>query len=432
MTILTDSRRQRRRTSGLGLWLLALIGLGLMMGCDSAETTPPTITATAVSLAPSLTPRPTLLPATPPTPSLSPTPAPNPTATPTPTVTPTPTPTPTIPARVLIEVPGVILPAGFSLIKFADFPQPTSLTFDQAGHLLAASFNGTIHALTDSDGDGRSDTDVQVAWGFDSPLGLAVDPRNGDLYISSKGKISLLRDRNADLVADEIVNFINGLPTGRHQNDNLKFGPDGRLYLGVGSTCDVCYEVDNRSATIMRFDVDTGAAEIVAIGLRNPYDLAFHPTTGDLFATDNGRDDLGLDEPGEELNHIIPGGDYGFPDCWGALQGPDCAGTIGAVALFEAHSSVNSLAFYTGERFPLEYRGNVFTAVFGSWLNARVKRGIWRVELTPAGDTYTSRQEWFAEWPNGWLLGMTMGPDGALYVGDYINGGVYRISYGLP
>lgn len=418
---------------GAHVWLgLALLTLGLM-GCGRSEPTPsPTLPATPVSVnrAPTLTPRPTAAPTA--TPQPTPTPAASPTATPVPTETPTPTATPTVPARVLIEVPGVTLPPGFSLLKFADFPQPTSLTFDRDGHLLASSFNGTIHALTDSDGDGRSDADVQVSWGFDSPLGLAVDPRNGDLYVSSRGKISILRDTNGDLVADEAVNFISGLPNDRHQNDNLKIGPDGWLYMGIGSTCDVCQEVDPRSATIMRFNVDTGSAEIYATGLRNPYDLAFEPTTGALFSTDNGRDDLGLDEPGEELNHIIPGGDYGFPDCWGASQGPGCAGTIPAVALFQAHSSVNSLVFYTGDRFPLEYRGNAFTAVFGSWINGNVERGIWRVQLTPSGDTFTSQQEWFARWPNGWLLGMIVGPDGALYVGDYINGGIYRLSYGLP
>ena len=85
--------------------------------------------------------------------------------------------------------------------------------------------------------------------------------------------------------------------------------------MGIGSTCDACFEADFRSATIMRFNIETGTAEVFASGLRNPYDLAFHPITGALFATDNGRDDLGLEAPAEELNHIIQGGHYGFPDC---------------------------------------------------------------------------------------------------------------------
>ena len=202
------------------------------------------------------------------------------------------------------------------MTKFAEMPLPTGLAIDNAGNLYATSFDGTIHVFQDFDKDGYADQDSQFSWGFESLLGITLHPENGDVYVSSKGRISILRDFDGDFVADEAVNFISGIPDGRHQNDNLKFAPDGWLYMGVGSTCDVCEEEDARNATIMRFDPTTADWEIYATGLRNSYDIAFHPETGALFATDNGRDDLGDDEPMEELNHIIEGGDYGFPECW--------------------------------------------------------------------------------------------------------------------
>jgi glucose/arabinose dehydrogenase len=179
--------------------------------------------------------------------------------------------------------------------------------------------------------------------------------------------------------------------------------------------------------------VDTGERESYATGLRNPYGIAFDPATGDLFATDNGRDDLEMDTPFEELNHIIPGGDYGYPDCWNRANQPGCKNTIPAVATFEAHSSADSVVIYDGQSFPAKYHGNAFVSIFGSWMKAGVQTGIQRVVLSPKGDTYSTGTSWFVRFPQGVMpLPLAIGPDMELYVGDYINGVIYRISYGYP
>lgn len=398
----------------------------LLVACQTTNDVPTTtpILPTATTIIAQVTP----------TTTSTTTPLPSATATashtPTPTKTATPTPTPTIPANPLIEAPNASLPAGFSITQFATLPHPTSLTFDPAGNLYATSADGTIHIFTNPNQDGYADTDHLFSGGFNTPLGIAIHPTTGDVYVSSQSKISILRDLDGNFKANSTTTFVNNLPVGLHLNNNLKFGPDGLLYIGVGSTCDVCLETDPRSATIMRFNTETGDSEVFASGMRNPFDLAFHPLTNALFATDNGRDDLGLDAPSEELNHIIQNAHYGWPACWDDLQGTGCAGTTPAITFFPAHVSANSLAFYTGDTFPAGYTHTLFVAIFGSWLKPSVETGIMQVHLTPAGDTYTTTTEWFAQWDTAMPLGLTIGPDGALYVGDYTNNLIYRISYG--
>ena len=338
---------------------------------------------------------------------------------------------PTVPPSK-VELEGAEVPQGFSLIKFADLPRPTAFAFDSNGRMYVSSQNGNVYILNDQDNDGRADSQAVYSSGYLLPLGVAVHAPTGDVYISHQGHITIVRDTNGDGTADEQESFVDSLPYDKHQNDNLEFGPDGWLYMGIGSTCDACQDPDPHSASILRFNVKTGESEIYATGLRNPYDIAFHPETGELFATDNGRDDLGLDEPFEELNHIVQGGDYGYPDCWNEQNFPGCENTIPAVAFFEAHSSANGLDFYNGEGFPPEYRLNAFVSIFGSSLKS-VQTGIQRVVLSPNGDTSTSEAGWFVRFPEGVsALPLLFGPDDALYVGDYIGNAIYRISYGLP
>lgn len=339
---------------------------------------------------------------------------------------------PTIPSSV-VELDGAEIHPGFSLIRSADVPRPTAMAFDASGRMFVTSQDGNIYLLTDTNEDGRADDSSIFASGYTFALGITIHEPTGDIYVSHQGVISVLRDDNGDNVADGERIFVGDLPFGLHQNDNLEFGPDGWLYIGVGSTCDACQDTNPESATILRFNVDTGERELFATGLRNPFDIAFHPDTGELFATDNGRDKLGMDAPLEELNHIIQGGDYGYPDCWDAGDQPGCENSIPAVAFFEAHSSADGVAFYEGSRFPAEYRGNAFVGIFGSWLKAGVQTGVQRVVLTRTENTYQAETSWFIKFPAGVMpLPLALGPDDALYVGDYINDVIYRISYGMP
>lgn len=356
----------------------------------------------------------------------------SPTPSPIPAATDIPIPAPTVPPSV-VELEGAEVRPGFSLIKFADLPRPTAFAFDAEGRLYVGSQDGNVYILTDIDRDGRSDTKSIFASGYVFPLGIAVQESSGEVFLSHQGVISVLSDKNGDGTADSERILAGDLPFGQHQNDNIQFGPDGWLYVGVGSTCDACEDSNPLSASILRIDPLTGEKEIFATGLRNPYGIAFDPQTGELFATDNGRHDLGMDAPFEELNHIIQGADYGYPDCWDGQDQPGCENTIPAIAFFEAHSSANSIAIYEGKIFPAEYHRNAFVSIFGSWLKAGVQTGIQRVILSPKGNTFSTDTGWFVRFPQGVMpLPLAVGPDGALYVGDDINDAIYRISYGLP
>lgn len=263
-----------------------------------------------------------------------------------------------------------------------------------------------------------------VASGLRLPLGLVF--HDGALYVSSRGGVTRLTDEDGDGDLDTSTPIIVGLPSGSHQNNGPAIGPDGKLYLPVGSTCNACIEQDERSATVMRFELDGSGGEVYARGLRNVYQLAFHPEDGTLWGADNGRDDFGHDVP-EELDLILQNGDYGWPDCWGADGGRNCEGTSAPIAELEPRSSADGLLFYTGAQFPPGYRNNLFITLWGAHDRSTGQKVV-RMELHGGAAGYSAQVSDFATGSDRPLL-ITVAPDGALLVGDYGDGRILRISY---
>ncbi len=238
------------------------------------------------------------------------------------------------------------------------------------------------------------------------PLGLLW--RGRTLYVSESGKVEALRAGHARRVV------VSGLPYEEHQQDSIVAGPDGRLYLGSGSTCNACKETDARSAAILSFRPDGSRLRVVAHGLRNPYGLLFVGKT--LYVTVNGRDDLGDGEPADSLVRIKTGANYGWPACWPSyalrkLIGV-CGGVTAPVAYLEPHSSADGIA---------HWRGDLFVAEWGEYLSAKHGRVLVRIEHGRA-TTFASGFEH--------PLAVAVDPSGDLLVADWGRGVIYAIRKG--
>jgi glucose/arabinose dehydrogenase len=302
---------------------------------------------------------------------------------------------------------GIDVPQGYRVELFATgLKRPTALAWGPDGLLYATQERGEVVAV----GRGSARPRV-VARGFRTPLGLAWSGHM--LFVSAQGSLFRLRLDGARLVGRRAL--VTRLPYGRHQQDNVVLGPDGRLYLGSGSTCDACRERDPRSAAILSVRQDGSDLRVFATGLRNPYGLAFHPS-GRLYVSVNHRDDLGTWEPAETIVVARRGARYGWPDCWPSwrerrLRG-GCRGVAQPLAYLEPHSSANGLAFWGGR---------LYVAEWGQYLSRRFGRKVVRV------DPATGRTRVFAtgfDHP----LALAADPEGGLLVADWGRGTISRIT----
>jgi Glucose/sorbosone dehydrogenases len=280
---------------------------------------------------------------------------------------------------------------------------PTAIAFDARGRLFVATGAGKILILLDTDDDGRMDQIKTFATGIPLPLGLAFRA-NGDLFVSSNiasgpGRIIRLRDTNGDDVADEQTIIVDNLPSnGDHQTNKIKFGLDGLLYIGQGSTTDDGTPKPGRpaegplSGAILRVDVDNPQVNVFATGLRQPFGIAVHPDNGELFSVDVGKGEFcgfcqGDTAPPEEINWIVAGGNYGFPFCDATptADNPNCAGVRAPSLQYPAHLTPTALAFYTGPQ-AAGFKNQLLVTVYKNYHNAENVGGdLRRVIVTGDG-----------------------------------------------
>ena len=340
------------------------------------------------------------------------------------------------------------LPTGFTIAVYAaDVPNARQMALSPNGTLFVGSRQaGNVYAVLDDNQDQVADRVVTIASGLRQPNGVAF--HNGDLYVSAISQILRFDDIESTLDNPPPATVVTStLPSERaHGWKFIAFGPEGSLYVPVGAPCNICdrTDEDDRFATILRMNADGNNEEIFAHGIRNSVGFDWHPGTGELWFSSNGRDRLGDENPPDTLNHAPqPGLHFGYPFCHaGDIQDPEfsqrpCSEFRAPAQKLGPHVASLGLRFYTGSMFPAAYRNQIFIAEHGSW-NRTPDAGHTGYRLTVArlDGNRVSSYEVFAE---GWLettneawgrpVDVLVMPDGALLVSDDRVGAIYRISY---
>jgi glucose/arabinose dehydrogenase len=335
------------------------------------------------------------------------------------------------------------LPPGFSIELFARVPSARGMALSKntlfvgtrsGGEVLAIRLRGEGSALA-------ADPPVVIARNLDMPTGVAF--RDGSLYVADVNRILRYDGIEARLDSPPAAAVVTDkLPSETHHGWKfIAFGPDGQLYVPVGAPCNVCERDPSRYALINRMAADGSKAEVFARGVRNTVGFDWHPETGELWFTDNGRDSLGDDVPADELNHAPRAGmHFGFPYCHqGDVPDPEfgrqrkCSEFTPPAQKLGAHVASLGMRFYRGAQFPAEYRNQVFIAEHGSW--NRSKKTGYRISVVRVEGGRAVSYRPFAE---GWLQGESVWgrpvdlqelPDGSLLVSDDYAGALYRIRY---
>lgn len=338
------------------------------------------------------------------------------------------------------------LPAGFKITTYAeDVANARSMDLSPNGTLFVGTRDeGNVYALRDTNGDMHADQKFVLATGLKMPNGVAF--RDGSLYVAEVSRILRFDNIEANLAnPPKPVVVYDQYPSDTHHGWKfIDFGPDGKLYVPVGAPCNICEPDKPVYASITRMNPDGSNMEVVQHGIRNTVGFTWAPNTNELWFTDNGRDMLGDDVPGDELNHATKDNmNFGYPYCHqGNISDPEygkkhnCSEFTPPAQVLGPHIAALGVEFYTGNQFPQQYQNQIFIAEHGSW--NRTKKNGYRVSLVTLDNNHkVVSYKPFAE---GWLIedkddawgrpvDLEIMPDGSLLVSDDYANAIYRIYY---
>jgi len=340
------------------------------------------------------------------------------------------------------------LPDGFEISIFASgVDEARSMAMGDDGTLFVGTRTANkLYAIQDVDGDFKADKVIVLDTTLKTPNGVAF--KDGALYVAEVNRLLRFDDIEEQLSAPPEPKVIyDDYPDEFHHGwKYIAFGPDDKLYVPVGAPCNICDStvVDERYASITRMDPDGRNREIIARGVRNTVGFTWHPETGELWFTDNGRDLMGDDIPPCELNRVREAGQhFGYPFCHGGtIKDPEfgdqrpCSDFVPPVQNLDPHVAPLGVKFYTGDMFPEEYKGHAFIAEHGSW-NRTNKIG-YRITLVKLEGNEAVSYEPFID---GWLdddsqerfgrpVDILFLDDGSMLISDDYADVIYRVTYG--
>jgi glucose/arabinose dehydrogenase len=373
---------------------------------------------------------------------------------------------PRVVRRPSTAVPQV--PPGFKIELLAEgLNGPRQMRTAPNGDVFIAETRaGRIRVFRLSEDGSKVVRDQVYAKGLNAPFGIAFFP-NGDrpqwVYVANTDSVVRFHYQNGDLkAASRAETVVADLPhSGGHSTRDIVFNNDGkRMLVSVGSTSNdaegmgkrstddqgtlgAAWGYETRRADVLAFNPDGTAPEIFATGIRNCVGLAVHPDTGDAYCSTNERDGLGDDLVPDYVTRVKKGAFYGWPwfyigdheDPHYTGERPDLKGKVTIPdVLIQAHSASLGLTFYTGNAFPIEYRGDGFAAEHGSWnrskrtgykiIRIRMKDGVPTGEYEDfvTGFVLNDSEVW------GRPVGVTVTRDGALLICEDGNGTIWRIT----
>lgn len=366
------------------------------------------------------------------------------------------------------------VPAGFGISVLAQVNGARQLLVLPNGDVLVSQPGaGSVTLL-------RSGQSFNYVSGLNNPHGLAYDIINGVAYVlvAEANQISRFAYSTGDTQAHGRTVLIKGLPEGGHNLKSVVVDSQHRIYVAIGSSCNVCTS-DTTSepvrASIYVYNSDGSGGRIFARGLRNAEGLAFVPGTNQLWAAVNGRDQIpdpvkGANygkvfaayvdnHPPEPFTAVRDGGNYGWPFC---NPNPDSASALNDMPFdldldtngdghvdcskmdtinkgIQAHSAPLSLAFLGGTAFPQAYRDGAVIGLHGSW-NRSLKTGYKVVYFPWNSATQTPGAQ--MDLVSGWLddqsqqnwgrpVGVAVDQTGSLLIADDTAGAVYRLTFAV-
>jgi glucose/arabinose dehydrogenase len=353
------------------------------------------------------------------------------------------TPSAMIPARASTLEGKLRVPVGFTVTRFASVPNARAMISGADGSIYVSQpGRNSIVRLVDTNRDGVADSTITVLTGLDRPHGMAF--HKGKFYVANTGGVVRYALTPAGIPTGT-PEQLNRYDAGKnHWTRSILFGADGKMYVSIGSTCNICIETAPERAAVMQYDENGQNGRLYSSGLRNAVGMAVHPGTKQIWVTQHERDNLApnhQDLPTEELNILQDGKDYGWPFCHGPrIPNPEyhdqarCNRTESPALRMQAHSAPLGMIFLDrATLFPADWRGDALVAFHGSW-NRDTPTGAKVVRVRVRAGRPASYEDFIVGWQGetgarwGRPVDFAVLRDGSVLVSDDAGGTVFRVT----